>query len=710
MTAVPCPGCSAPLTGTPRCPACSLNLTGPVAARLWTVDTQLAALTCERGELLAALRQSPADARAGERAQPDGTTPDAALTLTPGTRGSSWFSPAAPQFAQRALLAVGALLLLVGASVFLAVAWGTIGVGGQVLTMLAATGAAAVAASQLQRRGLRSSAEAAAAVSAGMLLLDVSAARALGLGSLGRVDVFAYTTIAGLACAAALAAAHARPGHLRAYAVVAGLAASTGWGALVAWSGQGPTNATWIALAGAVTFWLAAHLFGPALPALRSALLSQTVSWLAAATVTGLTGAALRHRPALPALAAVIVVAVVAVLGCVTSIRTARTGAESLRAWVARPLSKRWRAASAFGGVVAVSVPGAVTAVVWHTGTGGAVAAATVCGAGAVLAADRLRSAVTGRWVALAVLCVASLSSVTVLSVGRGSVVAVTACLAAAGVVSAAAAWWHEAVRGATAGAASLFAGAAAWAATWHGGATRMAFALLAVAVCGAVVAALRRGRDEEAWLGGAAAVVAMFAVLVGLDSGAAAAVTSAVALTACAYAALPARAVLSWLAATLGAVAWGQVLDGALWAPAVVEVWSVPAAVAAAAAGMWVRRARRRPMSSWLVNGPAALLAVGPSAAVALGQSPGVRSVLVLVAACAFLLVGVAMSQQSLVLTGSAVCVAIALHLLGPVVLWVPRWVVLTTAGVLLLVVGVTYESRLRQARRAGRWVAGLR
>src|SRR5215210_3563902 len=140
---VPCPSCGAALPpATTSCPVCGLPLTGPGAAELWEVDQQLAALRERRARLLAALQREP---------QPVVEAAPGPPMAVPARRG--W--PA-----QQVLLAVGALLVLVAASVFLAVAWDVIGVGGQVGVMALVTMVAGGSSVVLARRGLRASAEA----------------------------------------------------------------------------------------------------------------------------------------------------------------------------------------------------------------------------------------------------------------------------------------------------------------------------------------------------------------------------------------------------------------------------------------------------------------------------------------------------------------------------------------------------------------------
>jgi hypothetical protein len=87
--------------------------------------------------------------------------------------------PSAPGL-QGLLLAVGALLLVVSALVFTAVAWPRLGALGQTAAVLTATVGSAAAAVRVRRR-LRGTAEALAVVSVGLALVAVAAAPGLGL-------------------------------------------------------------------------------------------------------------------------------------------------------------------------------------------------------------------------------------------------------------------------------------------------------------------------------------------------------------------------------------------------------------------------------------------------------------------------------------------------------------------------------------------------
>lgn len=143
-----------------------------------------------------------------------------------------------------------------------------------------------------------------------------------------------------------------------------------------------------------------------------------------------------------------------------------------------------------------------------------------------------------------------------------------------------------------------------------------------------------------------------------------------------------------------------------------IVEAYTLPLAAGLLAVGM-VHEYRRRQEGarapSWLTVGPAASAALLPSALVAL-DSGGMRAPLVLLAAAAMLIVGLVSRLQALLLIPGAVTLVLGWHLLAPIAADLPRWAVLLLAGLALLAVGASYEARLNDLKRAGRWVQTLR
>ena len=197
ITAVRCPECFSPLSGSSTCGACGLPLTGPDAARLWEVDQELASLDgrrgvllAERGRLLNLLRRQPAALPTPGRLQgPDPISRDAS-----------------PRQVQNALLSLGALLLAGAGVVFTAVTYRHLGVLGRALILLALTAAAGNAPVRLRARGLDASAEAVGAVALALAVLDAVALRRAGVYA--STDIAFYAAVA-TAMLAALTGAYA---------------------------------------------------------------------------------------------------------------------------------------------------------------------------------------------------------------------------------------------------------------------------------------------------------------------------------------------------------------------------------------------------------------------------------------------------------------------------------------------------------------------
>ncbi|MCW2606980.1 MAG: conserved rane protein of unknown function, partial [Frankiales bacterium] len=172
-------------------------------------------------------------------------------------------------------------------------------------------------------------------------------------------------------------------------------------------------------------------------------------------------------------------------------------------------------------------------------------------------------------------------------------------------------------------------------------------------------------------------------------------------------YACLPRRGWVAPLGVVLtSASSWTLLADAG---EDRVEAYTLPVALLLLGVGL-VRRAREPGAASWTTVGPAVGMALLPSAQVAAAHPGSARILLTVVAAAAVLLLGVRLHLRALVVTAGVVVAELALVQLGQAALYVPRWLVLAVLGGLLLGAGATYESRVQQARAAGRWVAALR
>jgi hypothetical protein len=176
-----CPECRSTLTSDARCLNCGLQVTGPLANELW-------ATMQHADQLLSRMRASsqPVAQESAVTTQPPSTTPtSAASAYIPGG-----VNPPVPQAATKRpsplsipviLLSLGGLCILVAALVFVAVAWGSIGIGGRTAILAVITLVMASGAILLTVKDLRWAAETFWVIVAGMLTLDILGARAANL-------------------------------------------------------------------------------------------------------------------------------------------------------------------------------------------------------------------------------------------------------------------------------------------------------------------------------------------------------------------------------------------------------------------------------------------------------------------------------------------------------------------------------------------------
>lgn len=730
MATVPCPSCQEPLPdgGASACPHCHLPLTGPLAVRLWQVDQSIATLRDERERLLTALREHPT-AREGPGVA--GTAAVGAATGWPRVHPT----PRRPRWSgQQALLAVGVLLLLVAAVIFLAVAWDRIGVLGQVASMGVLTAATGYGALWLSRRGLDSSAEAVGALTAGLLLLDVAAARTLGLGTLESVDGRSYATGAGLTIAVALAALHVRDRAIAAFAVGSLAAACWAWSGVLGWATDTSAAIAAVALAGALLFAAAAVWLPRRLALVRQGAVVPAVLWLVLSLAAALSGVLIDEVPGdgLTAEegAAIVVLAVIAVGGYVTLRRLVAhlpaeggavpvvgaggqtaDNADQIRSgpdWRAHPLSLRWLPAGVLASAVTLAGPTAVAGVGWQAG-GPAAAVSAVALAlvvGALVWLRPLGNTVTAAWFE----SMGGLALVgTVASAVRAdSTFAECVTLAAVAATATVVAIRLPALRVAASAVGVLAAaGSLGLGGDLVSDGARVT-GLAVAAVTAAALAAHRRGQAEEAALG--ASAVAVFGLAQASAQAeawpyAVAALCGLEGLIAALYAMLRGRrtvvviAVLAWTAMVWTLLAEARVDT--------LEAYTLPLAALTLAAGLWLRRPAG--LSSWLSVGPAAAIALLPSALAAMDDPGLARPLLTVVAGAAVLALGVALRWQALVVIGALATALVAVGQLAPYALGAPRWITLGVTGAVLLALGARYERRRRDAQRMVHWLATL-
>ncbi|MDP9948175.1 MULTISPECIES: SCO7613 C-terminal domain-containing membrane protein [Streptomyces] len=161
-------------------------------------------------------------------------------------------------------------------------------------------------------------------------------------------------------------------------------------------------------------------------------------------------------------------------------------------------------------------------------------------------------------------------------------------------------------------------------------------------------------------------------------------------------------RPVAGWLAAGLFVLAaWVRLAASEV---SLVEAYTLPVTVPALVVG-FLRRREDPEASSWTAYGPGLAATLLPSLAVAWTDPDWPRPLLLGAAALVITLLGAHHRLQALLVLGGAVLAVDGLHELAPYVVQVagalPRWLPPALAGLLLLVVGATYEQRLRDARR---------
>ncbi|MDQ6874365.1 MAG: hypothetical protein M3042_04775, partial [Actinomycetota bacterium] len=232
------------------------------------------------------------------------------------------------------------------------------------------------------------------------------------------------------------------------------------------------------------------------------------------------------------------------------------------------------------------------------------------------------------------------------------------------------------------------------------------AFATLAVAAGLAGVAALLRRQWAEESV--CCEVVAAAGGLLGVAQSASSPATLSVALAVAGLAvgatALRADRRRAALVGTglLVLSSWVRLVDLGVTAP---EAYTVPVAAVTVFLGA-LRRRQRPAMASWLAYGPGLAAGLLPSLAALVAQpATSVRPLALGAAALVVLLAGAWRRLHAPLVLGAGVLLAVAVHELAPAVAAaisaLPRWVPLAIAGLLLVLVGATYEHRRRDLRR---------
>jgi hypothetical protein len=161
-----------------------------------------------------------------------------------------------------------------------------------------------------------------------------------------------------------------------------------------------------------------------------------------------------------------------------------------------------------------------------------------------------------------------------------------------------------------------------------------------------------------------------------------------------------------AWIAVTLLGAATVIRLVEEVQAP---EVYTLPAAALLLGAGWW-RLGADRELSSMRALASGLTLALVPSLLLTLDDPVSLRGALVAAGGLVALAVGVARHWAAPFLAGAGTTAVLAVRHLGPVVEGLPRWISLGSVGLVLLLVGITWEQRRRDLQGATRYLTALR
>lgn len=528
---------------------------------------------------------------------------------------------------QRLLLVTGVALVLIAAIVFLAVSWRQIGVVGQVGVMALLTATAAASSLLTSRRDLRSSAESLAVLASGLLLLDVFAARRLGLAGLDEVSARSYTAVAGLLAGLVLAALHLTDRRVKAFAFLSLTSLSIGVGGLAA-RVDGAAAFSTVAIGAAVLFGAMAIWLPARSGHLRTAAGGPAGGWLFLATIGAMVSALNPPRGGIAdageeltcvALLALIAAGGTLVVRRVIVVRRAvqgplPEGAPTISAqWMAGAVSGRWRA---LGLVAASSTLAAVAAVVGLGVQLGDVATALLAAIlilpVALLCLDDHGLTASRRW-ALGTTIAAQLCLYPVAVDSRAATGAVVLSLAASVLVIGVARAGSRVVLFPLTVVLAAF-GSAVLVEPY--GRLPLIVTLSVIATAAVAVAGWRRGQAEEIGLGTVATTLLLICAAIAAstwegsrDIPLTAGVLALLGALALGYAFLPGRRLVVTLAVTgFIAAVWVVLADRDVRQ---VEAYSLPLAVMVLAADRWLRRPAAPP---WRFVSRAVMIALVPS------------------------------------------------------------------------------------------------
>ena len=169
-----------------------------------------------------------------------------------------------------------------------------------------------------------------------------------------------------------------------------------------------------------------------------------------------------------------------------------------------------------------------------------------------------------------------------------------------------------------------------------------------------------------------------------------------------------PDRRMVAWLGGLLLAMAtWVRLADLGVHQP---EPYTLPSALALITVGL-VHLRRDRSADTLSSLGAGLGLALVPSMLWVVADPSALRALLLGLACLALVVAGALLRWAAPLLLGAVVGIVVVLREAGPYIGdAVPRWALIGAAGALLIGMGITWEQRLRDARRVTAYVRGLR
>ncbi|HEU4513569.1 MAG TPA: hypothetical protein VFR87_10735 [Nocardioidaceae bacterium] len=166
-------------------------------------------------------------------------------------------------------------------------------------------------------------------------------------------------------------------------------------------------------------------------------------------------------------------------------------------------------------------------------------------------------------------------------------------------------------------------------------------------------------------------------------------------------------RRAAGWLGGLLlAAASWVRLADLGVDTP---EAYTLPSAVALVALGLYHLRANPAAGTMAALT-PGLMLALVPSLLWVFADPVALRSLLLGMACLALVVTGVRLRWSAPLVHGAVVGALLVVRHATPVAEAVPRWALIGAAGALLVAMGITWEARVRDARRVAGYVRGLR